>query len=214
MDDYVTLAFLVASGFFVALSVALLFRYRRISQRISESSDLGKGLLQSLEERLKKQDMRIVDLMARFEVVQARAMAPPVAPAPVSPTVLASENAPAAPVNESPSVMPSDVSDVATVEPVARPAAQPSESQPASQESRPQLGQPHLDETEVAAVNLLREASLNTRQITDALKKSREHTARVMKQLFDLGLVIRDDSTKPFVYQLTDEGRRFLTAGA
>jgi len=206
----VTLAFLVASGFFVALSVALLFRYRRISQRISESSDLGEGLLQSLEERLKKQDMRIVDLMARFEVVQARAMAPPIAPSPVPPTVSASQNASVAPVNESPNVMPSNVIDVASVEPVARPL----ESQPASQESQPQLGQPHLDETEVAAVNLLREASLNTRQITDALKKSREHTARIMKQLFDLGLVKRDDSTKPFVYQLTDEGRRFLMAGA
>jgi hypothetical protein len=211
MDDYVTLAFLVASGFFVALSVALLFRYRRISQRISESSDLGKDLLVSLEERLKKQDMRIVDLMARFEVVQARAMAAPVAPAPVPPAVSAPENSSVVPVTESPSVMPSDVSDVSGAEPVARPVAQPSMSQPASQESQPRSGPPRLDETEVAAVNLLREASLNTRQITDALKKSREHTARVMKRLFDLGLVKRDDSTKPFVYQLTDDGRRSLT---
>lgn len=210
MDDYVTLAFLVASGFFVALSVALLFRYRRISQRISDSSDLGKDLLQSLEERLKKQDVRIVDLMARFEVVQARAMAPPAVPAPVSPIIPASSNSSVAPLAEPPSVMPGDASDVASVEPVA----QPTESQPASQESRPRLGRPRLDETEVAAVNLLRESSLNTRQITDALKKSREHTARVMKRLFDIGLVKRDDSTKPFVYQLTEEGRRFLTAGA
>ena len=213
MDDYVTLAFLVATGFFVALSVALLFRYRRISQKISESSDLGKDLLQSLEERLKKQDIRIVDLMARFEVVQARAMAPPAVPAPVSPIVPASNNSSAVPVTEPPSVMPGDASDVVSVEPVARPVAQPTESQPASQESQPRLGQARLDETEVAAVNLLRESSLNTRQITDAIKKSREHTARVMKRLFDIGLVKRDDSTKPFVYQLTEEGRRFLTAG-
>ena len=209
-----TLAFLVASGFFVALSVALLFRYRRISQRISESSDLGKDLLQSLEERLKKQDMRIVDLMARFEVVQARAMTTPAVPAPVSPAVPASINPSVAPVTEPPAVMPGDAIDAMNVERVARPVAQPTESQPASQESQPQLGPSRLDETEVSAVNLLREASLNTRQITDALKKSREHTARVMKRLFDLGLVRRDDSTKPFVYQLTDEGRRFLTAGA
>ena len=214
MDDYVTLAFLVASGFFVALSVALLFRYRRMSQRIGESSDLGKELLQSLEERLKRQDMRIVDLMARFEVVQARAMAPPAVPAPVSPISPASNNPPVVPVTGPPSVTPGDASDIVSVEPVARPVAQTAESQPTSQESQTRLGQARLDETEVAAVNLLRETSRNTRQITDALKKSREHTARVMKRLFDLGFVKRDDSTKPFVYQLTEEGRRFLTAGA
>jgi len=51
----------------------------------------------------------------------------------------------------------------------------------------------------------------NTRQLTDALKKSREHTARVMKELFELGLVRRNVAHKPFVYQLTDEGRRFIT---
>jgi predicted transcriptional regulator len=64
----------------------------------------------------------------------------------------------------------------------------------------------------LAAVKLLAESPKNTRQITDALKKSREHTARVMKELYEQGLVRRNDSTKPFVYQLTDEGRRHLSA--
>jgi CTP-dependent riboflavin kinase len=67
-----------------------------------------------------------------------------------------------------------------------------------------------LDETQLATLGLLAEGTKNTRQLTDTLKKSREHTARVMKELFELGLVRRNVATKPFVYQITDEGRHKL----
>jgi len=50
--------------------------------------------------------------------------------------------------------------------------------------------------------------------LTDVLKKSREHTARTMKGLFERGLVARNDSTKPFVYQLTEEGKHYVSSGA
>ena len=40
--------------------------------------------------------------------------------------------------------------------------------------------------------------------------KSREHTARLMKLLFESGLVERDTTNKPFVYRLTEKGRRHL----
>jgi len=62
-------------------------------------------------------------------------------------------------------------------------------------------------------IRLLAEGQKNTRQLTDALQRSREHTARLMKGLFELGLVQRNNATKPFVYQLTDEGRRHLPSG-
>jgi predicted transcriptional regulator len=31
-----------------------------------------------------------------------------------------------------------------------------------------------------------------------------------MKSLYERGLVIRDDANKPYTYQLTDEGRRYI----
>ena len=67
-----------------------------------------------------------------------------------------------------------------------------------------------LDASEVAVLALIKDGPKNTRQLTDSLKLSREHTARMMKELFERGLVVRDDSSKPFVYQLTEEGRRRL----
>ena len=71
------------------------------------------------------------------------------------------------------------------------------------------VGSP-LDDTQLSALVLLRDASRNTRQLTDALGKSREHTARIMKGLFELGLVRRNASSKPFVYELTAEGIKRL----
>ena len=40
--------------------------------------------------------------------------------------------------------------------------------------------------------------------------RSREHAARLMKELYEKGLVSRNNSSKPFVYQLTEEGKRRL----
>jgi predicted transcriptional regulator len=45
----------------------------------------------------------------------------------------------------------------------------------------------------------------------ETVKRWREHTARMMESLFDKGLVTRDDSEKPFVYQLTEQGERYLS---
>ena len=72
------------------------------------------------------------------------------------------------------------------------------------------MDQTMLDETKVRALKLLGEGTKDTRQLTDTLDLSREHTARMMKELFELGLVRRNVATKPFVYQITDEGRRKL----
>ena len=213
VDDLVTLSLLASAAFFVALSVGLLVRYRRISQRISESSDLGHDLWQALEQRMRKQDERILDMMGRLEVVQSRVMvvagAPPMAPS--------------SPAQTLPRVAPVDVQrDVRSpILPVQQRVVQSevTEShQTQAPESSPMPSRvfdpnQQLDETQIAILKLLNEGSRNTRQITDALERSREHTARVMKELFGLGLVRRNDSTKPFVYQLTDDGKRFVAGG-
>lgn len=202
LDDAVTLSLLASSAFFVALSLGLMVRYRRVSQKISESSDLGRDLWQALDQRMRKQDERILDMMGRLEVVQSRVMA---AAVPVSSAAIAPK---------APNALESE-RDVSVMEPVAQhpvqhQALRQSQQSPASDSMQGMGMDRQLDETQLAVLRLLVESSKNTRQLTDALERSREHTARVMKELFELGLVRRNDSTKPFVYQLTDEGRRRL----
>jgi DNA-binding MarR family transcriptional regulator len=195
MDDLTTYVLLATSFFFVALAFALLIRYRQISQRINASTDLGHDLWSSLEQRLRKQDERILDVMGRLEVIQGRVMAAAAAPAVLSPLPHLQD----APVPSERKL--DETSELQSV-------TQQPESEP--QELTPPKGVVELDETQMAALKLLGESPKDTRQVTDALKKSREHTARMMKELFEMGLVTRNNSTKPFVYQLTEEGRRRL----
>jgi outer membrane biosynthesis protein TonB len=208
-DDLVTLVLLASAGFFVALSIGLLVRHRQVSQIINASSDVGHDLWAALEQRMKKQDERIIDVMGRLEVVQSRMMSAAVAqPAPPA--------APPAPVPEQPAqpeAKPSDVMPPAHEMQQPQPPASQPESHLESRESQAPPVPAALDETQLAVIRLLAEGQKNTRQLTDALKKSREHTARLMKGLFELGLVLRNNATKPFVYQLTDEGRRRLQPG-
>lgn len=196
VDDLVTGALLASAAFFVALSFGLLLRYRQMSQRISASSDLGRDLWRALEQRMKKQDERILDVMTRIEVIQSRAIAAAQTPSPHHPSQVAGPS----PTVEKPRTVASPVPDNQPPESRVTPAA--------SRTSQSDRGNLALDEMHLGVMKRLATGPKNTRQLTDAIGKSREHTARMMKVLFELGLVSRDDSTKPFVYQLTDEGRR------
>jgi predicted transcriptional regulator len=65
-------------------------------------------------------------------------------------------------------------------------------------------------ETESQILALLQGGAKTPIDIKKSLNLSREHTARMMKLLYEKGLVTRDDSAKPFVYQLTERGRSLL----
>jgi len=75
----------------------------------------------------------------------------------------------------------------------------------------------HLDmkrsihqETSTYILRLLQEAPRSAREIQYNIGKTREHISRLMKKLHDEGLVDRNMSTKPFIYKITDEGRKLL----
>lgn len=62
----------------------------------------------------------------------------------------------------------------------------------------------------VDSVLKMLEVPLTSREIQAKIKKSREHTSRLLKKLYSEDVVMRDDSTRPFRYKITDEGRRLL----
>lgn len=204
MVDYTEVALLASSTFFAVLSFSLLYRYRQVSQQMKESTDMGRDLWQALEQRMRKQDERILDVMARFDVVQSRVMLAQAQPHHSPSAASASEPVPGV---SSPQPAP-EIRDL-DVTPVQ--ASLPQSQPPSQVESQAPPGTLQLDETQLKAIQLLSSGDLNTRKITDALGKSREHTARVMKSLFEHGLVTRDDSKKPFVYRLTDLGKKQLS---
>lgn len=182
MEDLVTLTVLALSAFFVVLSSGLLLKYRQVSQKINASADLGRSLWEALEQRLKRQDERILDIMSKFEVIQSR----------VSERFIPS--------------VPQPTSKSASVE---EKSALVMETRLIPTQRKSQIT---LDDTELSVIKLLGDKPMSSVEIKELIGKSREHAARMMKALFDSGLVTRDNSKKPFVYQLTETGRRYLSA--
>jgi hypothetical protein len=60
-------------------------------------------------------------------------------------------------------------------------------------------------------IKLLSDGPKTSRQIETVIGRSREHTARLMKKLFELGYVTRDTSSKPYTYAITDAGKAVLS---
>ena len=54
------------------------------------------------------------------------------------------------------------------------------------------------------------EVPLTSREIQGKIKKSREHTSRLLKKLYSENIVIRDETGRPFRYKITNEGRKLL----
>jgi CTP-dependent riboflavin kinase len=59
-------------------------------------------------------------------------------------------------------------------------------------------------------LRLLLKESLTSNEIKNAIGRTREHTARLMKKLYELKLVDRDITTKPFKYGLTEQGKKYI----
>ena len=60
-------------------------------------------------------------------------------------------------------------------------------------------------------LNLLVNGPRTSRDIQLAIGRTREHTSRTMKKLYERNLITRDTNNKPFTYHITDSGRKQLT---
>ena len=68
----------------------------------------------------------------------------------------------------------------------------------------------HHNSTIEYILKKLESNSLTTRELQQYIGRTREHTSRLMKKLYDNKFVDRDISSKPFKYTITDEGHKLL----
>ncbi len=61
-------------------------------------------------------------------------------------------------------------------------------------------------------LRLITEKPMTSRDIQITIGRTREHTSRMMKKLFEDGLVERNMQTKPFTYYITDKGKAKIGA--
>ena len=55
-------------------------------------------------------------------------------------------------------------------------------------------------------LHLITNKAMTSRDIQITLKKSREHTSRLMKKMFEDGYVQRNTKSKPYTYSITEKG--------
>ena len=55
-------------------------------------------------------------------------------------------------------------------------------------------------------LQLITDKAMTSRDIQITLKRSREHTSRLMKKLFEDGYVQRNTESKPYTYSITEKG--------
>jgi DNA-binding CsgD family transcriptional regulator len=179
LDDYVIA---VSAGVIVAAVVilaTLLSRYSRMVQEADKSTRLAKDVWDSVNSRFSVVDARIIDLMAKTDVLSSRLSSPQAGAVSVQQANLQSK------------------------------ASTPSETARAVAPSTPHG---ESTETEAKVLRLLAQGPRTSAQIKEEVGRSREHTARLMKGLFDRGLVIRNDRNKPYVYEITESGKSYVAS--
>ncbi len=91
-----------------------------------------------------------------------------------------------------------------------RPHTQPV-SEPVALTQHPQVTESEAQNgTTDYILKLLMESPRTSRGVQNAIGRTREHTARLMKKLHDGGLVSRDLNSRPFRYAITEAGQARL----
>ncbi len=186
--DYVLLGSVGVVVSTLVILVLFLARYRSLVTEANESTRLAKDVWDSMNSRFTVIDARIIDLMARTEVLAAKSVAgqePSATAATPSRPTLGGPLKPTPTATQAPKVV----------------------TPPPTSVSPPSEG----TETEARVLQLLLDGPKTSSQIKEGVGKSREHTARLMKFLFDKGLVVRNSRNKPYVYELTDSGKSYLS---
>jgi predicted transcriptional regulator len=183
---------------------SFLARYRQLVKDAESSTRLAKDVWDTANARFSLVDARIIDLMAKSEVFSSRLGFPKSASPQNAPKVLAS-------------LKTSQEASRQTSQPTLQSAAGPAPP------STPAAGQPLSTtpampperagtKTEVQVLGLLAGGPKSSAEIKTQLNVSREHTARLMKGLFDRGLVVRNDRNKPYVYEITESGKSYVAS--
>ncbi len=179
----VTLLVIATITLIIAISTTSrnLIKARELNSRLEESSTIVEGIVTELRNRLNSQDSKLMDQEVKTEILElkvARLLQEPVK----------SREA----LSRIPKVSKPDIDVVQHV--------QERDITPAP------VVNVKSDVLTITEQEILRQISIRnitTKELQNSLGKTREHTARLLKKLFDEGYIERDESTKPYSYKLS-----------
>lgn len=194
----------ILTSILIPLSVGLAFglTYRRIRDilpRKRDNTKIIKIIVSEYTRRLEKYENAIADLRVRLDMMEtrghSRAMTQQLRSAPDKPSMAARD------ISQDQS-QPSFYTyhSFKKVEPVRE-----IDDIPNSYDTQ--------NGTTEYVLKLLNEKSMTSREVQQAIGRSREHTSRLMKRLYEYRFISRNTKSKPFKYALTESGRLQLKEG-
>lgn len=201
LEFYMQILIFILIPFIVGLVLGFIFKkIRNILPKWHDNTSVIRAIVSEYTRRLEKYENAIADLRVRLDLIESRnqkhAITQQLHFAPVRPTVTSSDISQDQSQRlsfydlnhkkvESMRKTPDDISGSYIVQ----------------------------NGTTDYVLKLLNERLMTSHEVQQAIGRSREHTSRLMKRLYEYGFITRDTNTKPFKYALTEASRLRLKAG-
>ena len=163
--------------------IILLYFYPKIkssTKTYNDANEIINLIIKELRERLNSQDLKISDMTIKSEIIENKLI-----------NILQENNI------EKNKLLNANNINIKSQTQISK------ESNILSQKSQQitPLNNEVLTNTENIVLNNLKNAELTATQIQEIINKSREHTSRILKKLFDNKLIIRNN-TRPYTYKI------------
>lgn len=202
LEFYMQILIFILIPFIVGLVLGFTFKkIRNILPKWHDNTGVISAIVSEYTKRLEKYENAIADLRVRLDLMESRNQKHTIAQqlhfAPVRPAVISSD------ISQDQSQQRPSFYDRnhKKVEPMRKTTDDISGSYVVQ------------NGTTDYVLKLLNERLMTSREVQQAIGRSREHTSRLMKRLYEYGFITRDTNTKPFKYTLTEASRLRLKAG-
>ena len=184
------------------ISILVLTHYlpeiKKFTKEKKDASEIIKGIISELRNRLDLQDQKILDQQVRLDVLELKLDH--------LSNGLSKEGREFIKTHEDSNI----VRILEEVKDLLRNPGKGRDLLPKEARQKKTEMLKELSPTEVLVLKLLIEGVQTSKQIQQRINKSREHTARLMKRLFELGYVTREEQKKPYVYKITEKGKELM----
>jgi DNA-binding MarR family transcriptional regulator len=202
----------IMSSFIIGLLSMIIYNKlkRLVKASISQRNEtIIEAIVSEYSLRLKDFEKIITELHLRIDTMELRTLQHPVSQ---TPTIFTD--------NDRMSYVQSTISQHHSHQPEQSPASHVSKTMTTITQQQ----QPTITVTEKNNVPIMQNSTLDyilkllserprtSREIQHAIGRTREHTSRLMKGLYEMNLVTRESNIKPFKYTITDIGRIKLNA--
>ena len=202
-QDITIISLLLSATAFIVVLVIGIFLSRQKHELSLESSKIdASALVQEFGERQKRLERKMIDEKVRLEILELR---------------FSREGRG---VSWSPSEIAQIPQGIRKYEPTLEPRLSERNSKVSTSDQiidvRANAARVSLSSrkdktvTEILEAVMAGHGNITARQIQEKIRRSREHTARMMNLLYKKGLVSRDTNMRPFTYSVTEAGMKEL----